>query len=191
MDWEGLVGWIAERKIKEAIDEGQFDNLPGKGKPLVFDDDPMTPPHLRMANKILKNANVLPDWMQVHKEIESERRETASLRARLLWEHQKQYDCLTSLPSDHAAAQKFALWHAKSREAYLKRLKGVNTAILKLSLMAPSTVQPIVPYRIVLEMESFDAEFPRLPNQEDVSLPAEAREEPSRLKAIARERYQK
>ena len=41
---------IAEGKIQEAIEEGKFDNLPGKGKPIVFDEDPLTPPHLRMVN---------------------------------------------------------------------------------------------------------------------------------------------
>src|SRR5689334_22802808 len=56
-----VIARVAERKIQEAIDEGAFDNLPGKGKPLVFDDDPMTPPHLRLANRILRNANVLPE----------------------------------------------------------------------------------------------------------------------------------
>src|SRR5437763_1892288 len=34
-----VMARIAESKIQEAIDEGKFDNLPGKGKPLVFDDD--------------------------------------------------------------------------------------------------------------------------------------------------------
>ena len=63
MDAE-IIAKVAERKIQEAIEEGKFDNLPGKGKPIVFDDDPMTPADLRMATKILKNAGVLPDWMQ-------------------------------------------------------------------------------------------------------------------------------
>src|SRR2546421_7385731 len=56
---------VSERKIQEAIEAGALDNLPGMGKPLDLDDDPLTPPHLRLANRILKNANVLPDWVQV------------------------------------------------------------------------------------------------------------------------------
>lgn len=60
---------IAERKIQEALEEGAFDDLPGKGQPLNLKDDPNTPPHLRLANRILKNANVPPDWVQLDLEI--------------------------------------------------------------------------------------------------------------------------
>ncbi len=60
---------IAEKRIKEAMQKGQFDNLPGKGKPLVFEDDSMIPEDLRMAYKILKNAGFLPPELQTEKEI--------------------------------------------------------------------------------------------------------------------------
>ncbi len=60
---------IAEKRIKKAMQEGQFDNLPGKGKPLVFEDDSMIPEDLRMAYKILKNAGFIPPELQTEKEI--------------------------------------------------------------------------------------------------------------------------
>ncbi len=60
---------IAEKRIKKAMQQGQFDNLPGKGKPLVFEDDSMIPEDLRMAYKILKNAGFLPPELQTEKEI--------------------------------------------------------------------------------------------------------------------------
>ena len=34
-----VIARVAERKIQEAIEEGKFDNLPGKGKPIVFEED--------------------------------------------------------------------------------------------------------------------------------------------------------
>ncbi|NPA94224.1 MAG: DUF1992 domain-containing protein [Thermodesulfobacteria bacterium] len=60
---------IAEKRIQEAMQKGQFDNLPGKGKPLVFEDDSMVPEDLRMAYKILKNAGFIPPELQTEKEI--------------------------------------------------------------------------------------------------------------------------
>ncbi len=60
---------IAEKRIKEAMSQGQFDNLPGKGKPLKFEDDSMVPEDLRMAYKILKNAGFIPPELQTEKEI--------------------------------------------------------------------------------------------------------------------------
>ena len=62
---------LAEEKIREAIDEGLFDNLPGKGKPLPLYDDSSVPEDMRLAFKILKNAGCLPIEMEVRKEIYS------------------------------------------------------------------------------------------------------------------------
>ena len=60
---------IAEKRIQEAMNQGQFDNLPGKGKPLKFEDDSMVPEDLRMAYKILKNAGFIPPELQTEKKI--------------------------------------------------------------------------------------------------------------------------
>ncbi len=60
---------IAEKKIREAIDNGEFDNLPGKGKPLELEDDRHLPQDIRLAHKILKNADCLPPELELRKEI--------------------------------------------------------------------------------------------------------------------------
>ncbi len=62
---------LVEEKIKEAMDNGQFDNLPGKGKPLDLGDYFKAPPHLRAGYSLLKNANVVPAEIQLKKEIEA------------------------------------------------------------------------------------------------------------------------
>lgn len=60
---------IAENRIKEAMEQGEFDNVKGKGKPLVFEDDSFIPPDLRLAYKMLKNAGFVPPELQTEKEI--------------------------------------------------------------------------------------------------------------------------
>ena len=67
---------IAEERIQEAIRRGDFANLPGAGKPLVFDDDLLVPAEVRAANRILKNAGLVPVEVL-------ERREIADLEAQL------------------------------------------------------------------------------------------------------------
>ena len=60
MDMDPLTA-IAERRIQEAIERGEFDDLPGKGKPLhLGEDDRSVPEELRMAYRMLKNAGLLP-----------------------------------------------------------------------------------------------------------------------------------
>jgi hypothetical protein len=63
---------IAEKIIQKAMDEGVFDDLSGKGKPLSFEEESGTPPEWRMAFRILKNANLSPRWIELDKEISSE-----------------------------------------------------------------------------------------------------------------------
>jgi hypothetical protein len=60
---------IAERKIKKALEKGEFDNLPGQGEPLSLEDDSRIPEDLRMAYKVLKNADCLPPEIELRKEI--------------------------------------------------------------------------------------------------------------------------
>lgn len=64
-----LFEHIAERKIREAQQQGEFDNLPGAGKPLPEEDQSSIPEDLRLAYKILKNASCLPLEMEMQKEI--------------------------------------------------------------------------------------------------------------------------
>jgi len=60
---------IVERRIQEAQENGAFDDLPGRGKPLCLEDDSHIPEDLRLAYKILKNADCLPPEIQLKKEI--------------------------------------------------------------------------------------------------------------------------
>ena len=60
---------LAEERIRDAIQRGEFDNLPGRGKPLILEDDRHIPEDLRLAYKVLKNAGCLPPELELKKEI--------------------------------------------------------------------------------------------------------------------------
>ena len=60
---------IIEQRIREAQENGEFDNLPGQGEPLDFEDEGHVPEDLRLAYKILKNADCLPPELELKKEI--------------------------------------------------------------------------------------------------------------------------
>jgi hypothetical protein len=62
--------------IRDAMARGEFDNLPGHGKPLNLDSYFSAPEDLRMAWSVLRNAGYLPEEVQLMKDI-------AALRARL------------------------------------------------------------------------------------------------------------
>jgi hypothetical protein len=67
-----------EELIKEAMANGEFDDLPGKGQPLDLEAYFQSPEELRMGHSILKNAGFVPEEVQLLKEMESLREELKS-----------------------------------------------------------------------------------------------------------------
>jgi len=64
--WES----IAERKIREAMEAGVFDNLPDRGKPIPLDVNPYEDPSLRMAHHLLRVNGFAPAWIEDGREID-------------------------------------------------------------------------------------------------------------------------
>ena len=64
----GLLEDLAERRIRTAMAEGEFDELPGRGQPLALDDDTLVPEDMRLAYRVLKNAGYLPE-LELRREI--------------------------------------------------------------------------------------------------------------------------
>ncbi len=60
---------IAERRISEAIQRGDFDDLALKGQPIPRDECGDVPEELRMAFKILKNAGMVPEEVMLGREL--------------------------------------------------------------------------------------------------------------------------
>lgn len=66
-----MLRWLAEKRIQEAIDNGEFDDYPGKGEPFpddFFTQNPYAPPEGR--NNILSLAGFLPHEIQLKRDIE-------------------------------------------------------------------------------------------------------------------------
>ncbi len=66
-----LFDQLAEQHIQEASKQGEFEQLPGHGRPLELDDDSQIPEELRAGYRLLKNAGFLPPELQLRKDIES------------------------------------------------------------------------------------------------------------------------
>ena len=60
---------LAEQKIREAAEHGEFADLPGQGRPLDLTGDPLVPEDLRVAYRILKNAGCLPPQLEAQNDI--------------------------------------------------------------------------------------------------------------------------
>ncbi|WP_312997375.1 DUF1992 domain-containing protein [Leclercia sp.] len=106
-----LLDLWAERHILDAQRQGEFDNLPGSGQPLMLDDDSHVPAELRAGYRMLKNAGCLPP--------ELEQRKEAVELAQLL-------DSVKQGSAEHTDySRRLALLELKLRQA------GVNTDFLR------------------------------------------------------------
>jgi hypothetical protein len=61
---------VIEERIRKAQRDGAFDDLPGAGKPLAKEDMNI-PEDIRLAYRILKNADCIPPELELRKEIRS------------------------------------------------------------------------------------------------------------------------
>lgn len=93
---------LAEQRISDALARGDFDDLPGAGKPLDLPDLSQVPEHLRAGYLLLKNAGFLPPELEARRDLrtaitlarqiadpEHRRRELKRLHLLELWLHER------------------------------------------------------------------------------------------------------
>jgi DnaJ family protein C protein 28 len=116
-----LLDRIAEDKIKAAMERGEFDNLPGRGKPLSMDENPHEPEDWRIAFHVLRNSDIRPHWMEtaaeIDRELEAARQEAASAYR-------------------HAASP--SAWQRQAAR-FQERIAALNRRIFLYNLQAPSS----------------------------------------------------
>jgi len=123
---------LAEERIQEAMAQGAFDNLPGKGKPLDLRENPYVPQELRLAYKLLKDANFAPDWIELDRDVRAAREELNAFQKRHVeWLRQQ------PLPADGRPAPAVLQWHRRMREQLRQRIEDTNRKIDRLNLIVP------------------------------------------------------
>ncbi len=135
-----LFGKIADEYIKHAMQDGAFDNLPGKGQPLKLDENPHEPAEWRTAYGMLRSNGYSLPWLELRKEIE-EAIEVARSDARSAWQ-----------------TGDFEFW-VKQKVVFQQRIEALNQRIFHYNLQAPSPQfhrQPLDPVREIDAIQSGD-----------------------------------
>jgi Domain of unknown function (DUF1992) len=60
---------LADSKIRKAMESGEFDRLPGRGRPLPPDEFAHVAAELRMGFRVLRNSDCLPPELEARKEV--------------------------------------------------------------------------------------------------------------------------
>jgi len=129
---------LFERQIRQAMDEGRFDNLPHQGMPLPNDDNPHAG-EWGLAFKMLKDAGYAPPWIEADKEVRAllERRDAILAHVR------------SNPPSQ--------LGRLRDHERIERLVKDVNAAIARVNAEAPTTRQHRTALVLAEELARYDA----------------------------------
>lgn len=115
---------LVEKKIREAMEQGEFDNLPGKGEPIDLRENPFEDPDLRMVHRLLRNAGFAPAWIEERKDIDAELDKARTLLRRA-WRL-------------FASESESAKWERVTNE-FRARVDELNERIRLYNLKAPGT----------------------------------------------------
>ena len=130
--------------IEEAMKRGDFDNLPGKGKPLNLDPSELNDP-LGFASKVRKNANIGTPWEELQREIEALiTRAEHDLKTTHEWRQR-------GLQRTGADVKAIETQWARALETFRTRVGEINSKILTFNLHLPPQVGHLYKRRIQVE----------------------------------------
>lgn len=119
-----------EEHIRRAIEEGQFDNLPGKGKPLRLDENAHEDSEWRMANHILRNGGFTLPWIEKQREIEALLETARAALGRAWVRHQ-------SLTDERRNSSTEELVWRQALTKFREQIEAVNKQIFTYNLQTP------------------------------------------------------
>ena len=122
-----------EKQIQEAMEPGDFENLPGMGKQQALEGNPFVPRDTRIVNQMLKDNGFAPRWIEVDKEIRAESEDAEQLLVTI----RKRRGRLESVvraqpPKRYVVYRTFELERRRALETYTSQLNGLNQKILRL-----------------------------------------------------------
>jgi hypothetical protein len=114
---------VVGRRIEEAMRAGAFDNLPGRGKPQTFKNNPFVPEDQQLAFDLLQNNALAPSWIGDRAAV---LRQIEQLRTNLRHAVQRQQSRqqIASNPADRAEQWQAELRHWANEIALLNRRIG-------------------------------------------------------------------
>lgn len=151
-----MASWneFAREQIEEAVRSGRWKDLPGKGQPLDLREDPNVPPHLRLGNKILKDADMVPEWVSASRDLHGLHQRTHAKREEI-WRGGRRH-ALSRAPV-------FEAWRCEARSEWERAMHAFNRVARAFEWKAPRAASRPAMFIIEDELKEFDLFFPKRP----------------------------
>ncbi|MCL5428492.1 MAG: DUF1992 domain-containing protein [Chloroflexi bacterium] len=137
-----------EEIIRQAMQDGAFDNLPGKGKPLNLEENPYLDPEWQLAYHLLKQNGFAPEFIEQRQSIELELADARQTLARAWTWRQRAIE--EGKASDLVEGE----W-AKARKEFETKVDRVNKEIRTYNLHIPTQSLFRLPVKIEAELKPF------------------------------------
>ena len=144
--------------LEQAVADGEFDDLPGVGKPLSLDQTPHVPADMRTAYRLLNDAGMAPDWIELGRRI---RHEIDGVHSFVRAHHdrvQSARQALLESPAGEFADRfrRITRLHRDARIPLQRRLLRIGGMIKTYDVLAPGRIGPIA-FRRDAALAGFDA----------------------------------
>lgn len=150
-------GWrsLVEQRIRQAEENGQFDNLPGAGKPLELDQNPEAGDKA-LAYSILKQHNIAPPEVELGREVDALLAQAEKLRVEL---RQRRANLLLRGTPAEGNRKMYRALRTKYAARSAAAVREARSKVLTLNIIAPPALhRPLVDANALIA--AFDAEFP-------------------------------
>ncbi|KAM0005902.1 putative DnaJ subfamily C, member 28 domain-containing protein [Helianthus debilis subsp. tardiflorus] len=112
---------VVEQRIWHSMEEGHFENLPGKGKPLNLNTNPHADPAEDTLYRILSRNKCAPEWVELNKGIRSDVAEWR-LILKKAWSHKETGD--------------MSKWNEYA-DSLKAQLRSINNKVFRYNLIVP------------------------------------------------------
>ena len=127
------------KQIEEAMERGEFSDLPGKGEPLKLDTNPFLTPQARMVNRLLKENGFTPRWVELEKEIKQEKAQLEKVLINLKARRERLAVIIQQYPHRREVISRtFEQERARGITQYSEKLKNLNRKIQRVNLLMPT-----------------------------------------------------
>ena len=139
--------WL-DKQIEQLIGDGDVSHLPNAGQKFDWsDENPNTPDEMRMAYKLMKDADAMPEWIAVGAELEAMRERILKLAVRFKADYVSRRHDAERKSSAIYIKEAELRWEA-AQDRLTNMVREYNSKLLTYNIIKPQQIEQRVPLNL-------------------------------------------